>query len=184
MIVAALSDTHIPDRIRRLPERAMEVLGDSSVEAILHAGDICRPGVLHELSRIAPVVAVRGNRDILWPGNWRLPARRVVEFGETRIGLTHGHPGLGAYILRRLMPGHRTPEATERRVARRFPHDVSAIVYGHSHIPRVTRLDGILMVNPGSLAPEHYTDLGATLALLKITEGSVEAEIMSVSQSR
>lgn len=181
MIVAALSDTHIPDRLRRLPERAMEVLGEHSVEAILHAGDICRPSVLRELSRIAPVIAVRGNRDILWPGNWKLPNRRVVKFEGVRIGLAHGHPGPWTYVLRKLTPGQRTPEATERRVARRFPHDISVIVYGHSHIPRVARLDGVLMVNPGSLAPEHYTHLGATLALLKITEGNVEAEIMSVS---
>ena len=84
----------------RLPGRAVELLYHRSVDAILHAGDICRPNVLNELSVIAPVFAVRGNRDLLWPGNWKLPTRRVVEFGGLWIGIVHGQPGLGAYLGR------------------------------------------------------------------------------------
>ena len=185
MIIGVLADTHIPDQLARLPVQAVEILRDRSVSAILHAGDICRPGVLRELSKIAPVVAVRGNRDLLWPGNWKLPARRVVEFGGVRIGLVHGHPGFGAYLRGKLAAKEwfDRPERIEQRLARCFAPPVSVIVYGHSHIPRVARYDGILMLNPGSLAPTHFTDLGATLAFLTVVNGSAEAEIVSIGGS-
>jgi putative phosphoesterase len=182
MIIGVLADTHVPEQLARIPAQAMEVLRDRSVSTILHAGDICHPSVLRELSEIAPVVAVRGNRDLLWPGNWKLPYLRVVEFEGMRVGLIHGHPGLGAYLRGKLALKQRFdhPQSIEQRLARRFAPPVSVIVYGHSHIPRVERVGGVLMLNPGSLAPAHFTNLGATLALLKIEGGAADAEIVSV----
>jgi putative phosphoesterase len=182
MILGVLADTHIPDRLPRVPVRAMEALRDRAVEAILHAGDICRPGVLAELSAIAPVIAVRGNRDLLWPANWRLPNQRVAEFGGVKIGLVHGQPGIVAYLKAKLSANARfdRPEEIERRLARRFTPRLGVLVYGHSHLPRVEREGGVLFVNPGSLAPESHTSLGATLAFLKVADGAADAEIVSI----
>lgn len=182
IVLGVVADTHIPDRLTRFPPAAVRVLHDAGARAILHAGDFCRPRVLHELADVAPVIAVRGNRDVLWPANWRLPARRVVRFGDVRVGLVHGHPPLGRYALQKLgFEGSReTLEAVERRLLGVFRPRPPVIVYGHSHVPRVRRVDGTLLLNPGSLAPPHFTDQGATLGLLRIHGGNATPEIVTV----
>ena len=65
--LGVVADTHIPDRVRSLHPDLLPGLKAANAEVILHAGDICSPVVLAELSQVAPVVAVRGNRD------WALP---------------------------------------------------------------------------------------------------------------
>ena len=129
MIVAVISDTHMPRGGRRLP---VERLKD--VDAILHAGDFMELSVLHELQTLGPPVhAVRGNVDshelIV-----RLPLQRTVQLGEVRIGMVHD----GGPKERRL-----------ERLRRRFP-DADAVVFGHSHIPLHEERDGFQIFNPGS----------------------------------
>lgn len=55
-LVGVLSDTH-----GRLPDAAYAAL--QYCAHIIHAGDICDPGILRELEAIAPVTAVLGNND-------------------------------------------------------------------------------------------------------------------------
>lgn len=181
MTLGVLADTHIPDRLPRVPRRALDVLRDARVDHILHAGDLCRPRVLEDLRHVAPVTAVRGNRDDLWPGNWSLPRERVLSEWGARIVLTHGqrrpHELLGGLLTGRF---RETPEDMEARLAAWHP-DASVIVYGHSHVPRATRVGHTLLLNPGSLAPGHYTALGATLAILRIEAGDASADIVTVT---
>ncbi|MFZ3078594.1 MAG: metallophosphoesterase family protein, partial [Bellilinea sp.] len=66
--LGVVADTHIPDRVRSLHPDLLPGLSAAKVEAILHAGDICSPAVLAVLSQVAPVVAVRGNRDWAFAG--------------------------------------------------------------------------------------------------------------------
>ena len=62
MIVAVISDTHMPRGARRLPDACVERL--RAADAILHAGDFMELSVLHELQALGPPVhAVRGNVD-------------------------------------------------------------------------------------------------------------------------
>ena len=61
MLIGLISDTHIPDRARILPQNVIEAFSD--VELILHAGDLTSPKVIDELEEIAPVMAVQGNMD-------------------------------------------------------------------------------------------------------------------------
>ncbi len=56
LLVGVLSDTH-----GRLPEDAYAELADC--DFIIHAGDICGPGIMLELGGLAPVCAVLGNND-------------------------------------------------------------------------------------------------------------------------
>jgi putative phosphoesterase len=108
------------------------------VSLILHLGDWTAPFVEDLLSAVAPVQGVAGNND---PPELleRLGTRRIVDVAGTRIGLTHGHLG----------PGRTTPQ----RAMRAFVDEpgLSAILFGHSHIPWQERLpDGRWLVNPGS----------------------------------
>ena len=87
MIVAVVSDTHLPRGTRRIPEACLERL--RSADAILHAGDVTAASVLAELETLGPPVhAVHGNMDdaTLRDG---LPGTLVVDLGGPRIGMTH-----------------------------------------------------------------------------------------------
>jgi hypothetical protein len=91
-------------------------------------------GVLEELRALGPPIeAVYGNMDE--PAlRELLPKERVVEIEAARIGLVH-------------IPG---PAAgREARLAARFP-GCEAVVYGHTHVPQVDRVDGVWILNPGS----------------------------------
>ena len=94
--IGLIADTHLPQRLRRLPaglDRAFR-----GVDLILHAGDLNSVSVLDELQRIAPALAVVGNADLFGTG---LPQRRTVEIGGRRIGLTHGHGNWARYVWRK-----------------------------------------------------------------------------------
>jgi hypothetical protein len=163
-----LADTHIPDRIKALPPRALELL--AGADLILHAGDICRPGVLDELRRVAPVVAVMGNRDIWYRANHTLPMKLIVEVGQIKIGLTHGHGGLAGYIKEKLIfftTGFYAFRRYERK-ARTWFDGVDAIVFGHTHYPVNRVRNGQLLFNPGSVGPDYRARFGASIGRLTV----------------
>jgi uncharacterized protein len=162
VLVAVLSDTHMPRGGRRLPDACVERL--RAADAILHAGDITAVKVFEELRALGPPLhAVHGNMDE--PALCeRLPAERVVEIGGLRIGMTHD-------------PGPR--EGRERRLAARFP-GCAAVVYGHTHEPQVARAGETWILNPGSpterrRAPSH------TMLVLDVTGERVTPELIRLS---
>ena len=154
MRVLLLSDTHIgPSRPnRRLPDAVYEVLVEG-VDAILHAGDVTAPELLHELEGFAPVHAVLGNNDTAL----RLPETLVVDLGGVSVGMIHDSgPSKG-----------RAP-----RLRRAFPH-ADVVVFGHSHLPwDETDPGGQRHLNPGS-PTERRMAPAATFGLLIVAGGEV-----------
>ena len=146
-----IADTHFPTRIPTLPYEAIED-AFRNVDAILHAGDIESPEVLHHLSGIAPVQAVRGDDD-----HFDLPLRRVLTLNGTRIGLTHGHRSLFMeewYRVRRRLGYSGTREMCGRLdgLLRRFGGEaLDVLIFGHSHQPFCEERDGVLLFNPGAV---------------------------------
>jgi putative phosphoesterase len=132
MLLAIISDTHLPRGTRRLPEAGVQRL--RAADMILHAGDVSTAEVLDELEALGPpVLGVHGNVD-QEAVRLRLPERRVVEAGGARIGMVHdAGPAAGR----------------PARLQRAFP-DCAAVVFGHSHIPLHETLDGFAIFNPGS----------------------------------
>jgi uncharacterized protein len=161
VLVAVISDTHLPRGTRRIPDSCLERL--RSADLILHGGDLSALVALAELQALGrPVHAVYGNADE--PAvRELLPKELVVEAGGARIGMAHV-PGPAA--------GH------QERLVRRFP-DCDAVVYGHTHIPEVERHDGVWILNPGSpterrRAPAH------TMLVLEIEAGEIRPELIVV----
>ncbi len=173
MELGVVADSHVPDRMRALPAAVFERL--AGVDAILHAGDVCAGRVLAELRQVAPVYAVRGNRDLFL----RLPVDLRLTFEGVTIGLTHGHGGWLGYLREKLLY-YSTGFSTQRylrQVRARFA-GVQAIVFGHSHRPLNQVVDGVLMFNPGSLAPDYHAPYGPAVGRLTIAGGGVAAEIV------
>ena len=81
MLIGVISDTH--NLVR--PEALAALEG---VEQILHGGDVCQPQVLEALREVAPVSAVRGNRD---QGDWAdaLPLELTLNLAGAKIYLVH-----------------------------------------------------------------------------------------------
>ena len=177
-ILGVIADTHVPDRVSRLEPRAVEVFRQAGVEAILHAGDVSVPRVLEELGQIAPVHAVRGNRDIFSLAN--LPLQIRLNIQGVSIGMAHGHGTLKNYLVDKMrwMVSNTKYERYIQRMLETFP-DVDVIVFGHLHAPHNLHLEGKLVLNPGSasfLWPRKYPP---SVGLLEIGEGKrVEGEII------
>jgi putative phosphoesterase len=179
--VGVISDTHVPDRRRELSPAALEAFAQRRVEAILHAGDVSVPRVLDQLREVAPVHAVRGNRD--WLALRGLPAEVCLAFGGAQVGLTHGHGRLWNYLYDKVKYVLRGYEAHifERRVLSAFP-DVQAVVFGHTHRTTNRRVSvagghSLLLFNPGS---PHFPEEGKppSVGLLHCEAGRVEGEIV------
>jgi putative phosphoesterase len=148
MTIGVISDTH-----GMLRMQAREALRGS--ELILHAGDLGAAGVLRDLQRIAPVVAVRGNVDLeAW-------ARRLhtTEMAECA--------GKNFYILHRIADLDLKPEAA----------GVAAVIFGHSHRPAIDWRDGVLYFNPGSAGPRRFS-LPVTVGRIEIVDGELRPEII------
>src|SRR5476649_2015670 len=92
--------------------------------------------VASQLNRYADrIIAVRGNCDsevdqMLLGFPITAPWQQIL-MEQTRLFVTHGHL---------FNPGSRPPLCSD-----------DVLVYGHTHIPRAERVDGIICFNPGSV---------------------------------
>lgn len=174
-----IADTHVPDRRRKLHAGVLGIFKAAKVARILHAGDISVPSVLRQLEDLAPVDAVRGNRD--WFGFNNLPLSRVITIGGKRIGLTHGHSGLRRYLrdkIRYFIRGPRSFSYFMKRAVDALPRDVDAVIFGHNHAPMLKQLDGKLIFNPGSACCQVIPDTLPSVGLLQLINGEMRAEIV------
>lgn len=176
--LGVIADTHIPDRARTLDEKILPLFKDARVNAILHAGDVSIPRVLNKLSEIAPVYAVRGNRD--WLALGRLPYSLSLSFEGVNIALAHGHGHWWNYLsdkVELLVKGYRL-ERYRGRLLEAFP-DVQVIVFGHTHRPINHWVGEQLVFNPGSPHFPGENGFAPSVGLLHISsEGKVWGEII------
>jgi hypothetical protein len=160
MRVAVISDTHLPRGSRALPQACVERL--ARAELILHGGDVTEAAVLEMLGELAPVEAVYGNMDS--PElRASLPKERIVEVAGARIGMAH-------------IPGPAVGRAA--RLVARFP-GCDAVVYGHTHIPEVTREGGVWILNPGSPTERRKAPTRTMLELV-VDGGTIGPELVEL----
>ncbi|MEA3230495.1 MAG: metallophosphoesterase [Thermodesulfobacteriota bacterium] len=152
--VGILADTH-----GHLNQTVVKRLGN--VDLIIHAGDIDSPSVLPALEKIAPLVAVRGNMDF---GPWAadLPQTETVQVGRTWI-----------YILHDLSRLDLLPESV----------GFGVVISGHTHRSQLSRRNGTLYINPGSVTyPRHPAP--ASMAFLLIRGEKTEARLFNLDSDR
>ncbi len=168
--IGVVADTHCPEFAESLPHRLFGAL--AGVDVIVHAGDINGPETLAELSRIAPVEAVRGDHDGALAS---LPLSRELTIEGRRIVVVHGNRtrwleepqtflwtvSLGYYHPHRKLSGD---------LRARFP-DADVIVFGHTHRPLIEWRGERLVFNPGGV---HQWNRTTTLARLEQRPGWFE----------
>lgn len=127
-----LADTHVPTRARQLPEPVWSAV--EAAELVIHAGDWVVPGLLDELqARSTALLACYGNND--GPElRQRLPEVGTAVVEGVRLGVVHETgPSRGR----------------DARMRTAYP-DLDLLVFGHSHIPWDSEVEGVRLLNPGS----------------------------------
>ena len=170
-----ITDTHIPQRIPALPPRVFDAF--RGVDRILHAGDINSRRVLDELAEIAPVEAVAGNADLIGHG---LPLTRVIEVEGRRIGLVHGHGGWSRYLRSKVRNRFGFDEEHYLKIVDQSFGRVDAIVFGHTHRFYRAERSGVLLFNPGPIAPDFYNTRKPQVGLLHVSAQTLQVEIVTV----
>lgn len=182
LVIAVIADTHVPDRVAALHPDLIPALQNLHPDLILHAGDICAPGVLERLRQVAPVKAVRGNRD--WLFAHELPRVLHLELNGVRLTLQHGHGNLFDYLIDKwqyIRDGYRFERYT--RVVRRTSGDANVMVFGHTHHAECIWQGNVLMFNPGSASLGPNRKGFPSFGVLKIFEnGTVEGDICALDR--
>ncbi|MCX7521760.1 YfcE family phosphodiesterase [Microbacterium sp. STN6] len=132
--ILMLSDTHVPQRARRLSAAVWAAV--DAADVVIHAGDWNSVDVLDALAERAPrLVGVYGNND----GDAlraRLPEVARVTLEGVRFAVVHE---TGAATGR------------EKRCDAAYADEADVLVFGHSHIPWNTVTPrGLRLLNPGS----------------------------------
>jgi len=145
--IGVISDTHGLLR----PEAVAALQGS---DYIIHAGDVGDAAILASLGEIAPVTAVRGNVD---RGAWasKIPETDVLEVG-----------GVSIYVLHNLETLDLKPQAA----------GFSAVIYGHSHVPKQEVKNNVLYFNPGAAGPRRFK-LPVAIGKLLVRDGEIQAGI-------
>ncbi|MET4037907.1 MULTISPECIES: metallophosphoesterase family protein [unclassified Bradyrhizobium] len=147
--IGIISDTH--GLLRPEAERGL-----TGVDHIIHAGDIGRPEIVDALRRIAPVTAIRGNVD---SGDW------VQQYPDTKLVRLAGK---SIYVLHDLKTLQVDPCA-----------GIDVIVSGHTHMPKIDTVGGVLYLNPGSAGRRRFK-LPITLATLAVAPEGMRPEILDL----
>ena len=151
LLVGVISDTH-----GLLRPEALDALRGSDL--IIHAGDVGRPELLEPLRALAPLHVVRGNVD---HGAWAaaLPMTAHVDVG-----------GLSFHVLHNIAELDLDPPTA----------GFAAVIYGHSHVPKIETRDDVLYLNPGSAGPRRFK-LPVTVARVRVAGQRIEPEIVTLS---
>lgn len=136
-LVLILGDLHIPERAGAIPEKFKRMLVPNKMKHVLCTGNIGR-GQFNEFCSFAPNVhVVRGDFDN--DETLTFPEVQVVQVGEFRIGLIHGH---------QLLPSASSQDAKTRL---RHKLNVDILVSGHTGKNEVIQENGYYYINPGSI---------------------------------
>ena len=135
--IGLISDTH--DNLEAI-DRAVKVFEKERVEFVLHAGDWNAPFALVGLARVkAKLIGVFGNidgdREALASKAKGLGVDLLGDLGVVKIG------GLRIAIL------HGKDDRIVEAIARSGVYDL--VVRGHTHQPKVDKVNKTLIVNPG-----------------------------------
>lgn len=162
MKIVVLSDTHIPERAKDIPEEVYAQI--KGADLLIHAGDITSLEFFKKLSKLKKEIkAVQGNmdepalKDIL-------PAKQLIKIDGFSIGITHGRGSPFGLM-----------EAAEKEFQKEKPN---LIIFGHSHKPFNGYRGKTLFFNPGSPTDKIFSPTNS-YGIITITD-KIEAKIINL----
>lgn len=160
--IGLISDTHVPKRAARVPQRVFEIF--QNVDFIVHAGDLVELSVIDKLEQAAPVLAVRGNMDSPEACD-ALPMLNSLKIFGWKIGVMHDPDVLNG---------------SDKMVYVAKENGFNVLVYGHTHSPRIKWEGEILFVNPGSPTDPASFLNKPSVGLLQITKKAITPQIIDL----
>lgn len=159
-LVLVVGDFHIPHRAAFIPEKFQRMLVPNKMQHVLCTGNLVTKEQHDELKSLAPNVhIVRGGFD----EDNSFPDSKVIQIGQFKIGLIHGHqivPWGDAHSLAMI----------QRQL------DVDILITGHTHRNEVNEYEGKWFINPGSITGAYSTlttDVVPSFILLAIQGSKV-----------
>lgn len=146
MKVLLVSDSH--GRNQNMEKVIRKV---SPIDLLIHLGDLEGSEGYLEAIAPCPVEMVAGNNDFFS----RLPRERIIQLGNHKIFLTHGHNHYVNYGNDRL-----------REAARQNGCDY--VFFGHIHRPVYDIDEEITVVNPGSISLPRQDNRRPSYAIIDI----------------
>ncbi|MFH0913179.1 MAG: metallophosphoesterase family protein [Candidatus Omnitrophota bacterium] len=162
MKIGVITDTHIPDRARDIPQQILEAF--KGVDMVIHAGDLVDLSVLDKLKTVCKnVKAVWGNMDP-YEVREKLPEKEILKVGNYKIGIMHGY---GA------------PNKLIDLLSEIFKDDdLDIVIFGHSHSAVNEKRRNILYFNAGS-ATDRIFALYNSYGIIEIDD-KISAKIIKL----
>lgn len=158
-MLLAFGDSH---RYPIVVEEIEAIIEREKPSLFVHTGDNYADFLRLQKKTKVPGYGVRGNCD----RGVSAPAELIFDFLDFKIFLTHGHL-------------YGAKHSTEKLVERALELGVQGVIFGHSHVPLVTEVDGILLVNPGSIPlPRRGSD--SCYAKIHVKNNQLLGEIRKV----
>ena len=148
MKILICSDTHrVNDNFYRMLEEV------PSVDLIIHCGDA--EGTECEMEAIAgcEMEVVSGNNDFFTV----LPKERVLDIAGNKILVTHGHY-------------YRVSAGYERLAEEAAARGCNMAFFGHTHLPYMGEVNGVFLVNPGSLTYPRQFGRVPTYVIMEVDD--------------
>ncbi|MQG75538.1 MAG: metallophosphoesterase family protein [SAR202 cluster bacterium] len=168
MRIGLITDTHLPGQIRDLselgplPEKFL-----SSVDLIMHGGDLTSPIVLDWCEQFAPVICSTGNNDPI--PDPRMNEVQILETQGWIIGMIHSLEGQFRPI---------------KELQKLFPKHVDIMISGHTHQERLEYREGIVLINSGSITfPQHKEVRLGTVGILEIEPKKLKVDIFPLGET-
>ena len=168
MRIGLITDTHLPGQIRDLselgplPEKFL-----SSVDLIMHGGDLTSPIVLDWCEHFVSVICSTGNNDPI--PDPRMNEVQILETQGWIIGMIHSLEGQ----FRRI-----------KELQKLFPKHVDIMISGHTHQERLEYREGIVLINSGSITfPQHKEVRLGTVGILEIEPKKLKVDIFPLGET-
>lgn len=157
MRILVISDTH--GRIYNAV-KVCETLQD--MDLIVHLGDKISDAEIISDSVGKPIIAVNGNCDF----GFSVDNEKIINTPKGDVLLVHGHQ----YAVK---------HNTNRLVQIAKEKGCIAAFYGHTHVSEYSCIDGIHILNPGSISLPKEGD-ACSYAVVHITEKNFEVNIIKL----
>ena len=135
-LVLIVGDMFVPERVSDIPEQFKSLLIPNKIQYVLSLGNIGSRESYDWLKSLSSNFhAVRGEHD----ENINLPETKVIQIGDFKIGMIHGH---------QVVPWGDSEALAN--IQRQLNCDI--LLTGHTHSNSVSIYDGKYFINPGSIS--------------------------------
>ena len=153
MKIAIVSDTHGMNTffIEDIKKR-------QDIDHIIHLGDYTDDASIIQDATGLQVYRVRGNNDYASKDPWD----QIRRYGDIKVFMTHGHK-YNVYF------------GPQNLIYKAKEIGANLVLYGHTHVYLAEEVDGITVINPGSLSHSRG-DRHTSYVILEINDGKISYE--------